>query len=144
PLRYHLVCNKTYLDPAMRKTPCRNIMELERLIKIAHQAEKEGLQALSVEESLSAALVLNRCDWLEQLGFTIAEALDRIGLENAAIIPVAAKKIGNRGNAHPHPCRLELPDSEVEAMLSVNDDITRFDTVLKRKASVPGYRYVSL
>ncbi|CEE29619.1 conserved hypothetical protein [Xanthomonas citri pv. citri] len=38
---------------------------------------------MSTGEALTAALVLNRHDWLAELGYTIAQALDRIDSDTA-------------------------------------------------------------
>ncbi|WP_096807590.1 hypothetical protein, partial [Xanthomonas citri] len=38
---------------------------------------------LSTGEALTAALVLNRHDWLAEMGYTIAQALDRIDSDTA-------------------------------------------------------------
>lgn len=39
------------------------------------------LETLSTGERLIVALVLNRADWLQQLGYTMVEAIDWIGDE---------------------------------------------------------------
>ncbi|KGU42927.1 hypothetical protein [Xanthomonas citri] len=46
---------------------------------------------LSTGEKLAAALALNRFDWLAKMDYTIAEAIERIGPQWAALIPDAAK-----------------------------------------------------
>ncbi|MDV2453499.1 hypothetical protein [Xanthomonas hortorum] len=54
-------------------------MNLERTIEIARAAARMGGPGpLSTGEALTAALVLNRADWLAEMDYTIAEALDRI------------------------------------------------------------------
>ncbi|MFT0850605.1 hypothetical protein VRY85_07465 [Achromobacter sp. F4_2707] len=52
-----------------------------RMLNIAQEAALHGIGAMSLGEALTAALVLNRCDWLHERGYSIAEALDRIGPE---------------------------------------------------------------
>lgn len=39
----------------------------------------EAVSVMSTSESLVTALVCNRCDWLTRLGYTIPEALTRVG-----------------------------------------------------------------
>lgn len=39
----------------------------------------DALSVMSTGESLASALVCNRCDWLTRLGYTIPEALTRVG-----------------------------------------------------------------
>ncbi|UKE73242.1 hypothetical protein [Xanthomonas graminis] len=54
-------------------------MNLDRTVAVARAALKySGPGPLSTGEALTAALVLNRHDWLTTLGYTIAEALDRV------------------------------------------------------------------
>ena len=54
-------------------------MNLQRTIEVARAAERmEGPGPLSTGEALTAALVLNRADWLAEMDYTIAQALDRI------------------------------------------------------------------
>lgn len=54
-------------------------MELNRIVEIAQFAQQnDGPGPLSMGEALTAALVLNRHDWLKRMDYTIAEALDRI------------------------------------------------------------------
>ncbi|KGT55746.1 hypothetical protein NY96_10170 [Xanthomonas citri pv. fuscans] len=59
-------------------------MNLQRTIEIARTAARMGGPGpLSTGEALTAALVLNRHDWLAEMGYTIAQALDRIDSETA-------------------------------------------------------------
>ncbi|NIJ79657.1 hypothetical protein [Xanthomonas cannabis] len=54
-------------------------MNLQRMIEVARAAARmKGPGPLSTGEALTAALVLNRADWLAEMDYTIAEALDRI------------------------------------------------------------------
>ena len=53
-------------------------MNLQRTIEVARAAARMGGPGpLSTGEALTAALVLNRHDWLDEMDYTIAEALDR-------------------------------------------------------------------
>ncbi|HYG08247.1 MAG TPA: hypothetical protein VD865_17800 [Stenotrophomonas sp.] len=54
-------------------------MNLQRIVEVTRAAVRMGEPGpMSTGEALTAALVLNRHDWLMDMGFTIAEALDRI------------------------------------------------------------------
>ena len=54
-------------------------MNLQRTIEIARAAARLGEPGpLSTGEALTAALVLNRHDWLADMGYTVAQALDRL------------------------------------------------------------------
>lgn len=55
--------------------------ELERLLEKCRYARECGFGTLSTGERLIVALVLNRADWLQQLGYTMVEAIDWIGDE---------------------------------------------------------------
>ena len=50
-----------------------------RMLNIAQEAALHGIGTMSLGEALTAALILNRCDWLRERGYSIAEALERIG-----------------------------------------------------------------
>ncbi len=53
-------------------------MNYDHILDCARAAFRmDGTGYLSTGESLAAALVLNRHDWLKALNYTIAEALDR-------------------------------------------------------------------
>lgn len=54
-------------------------MTLARVIELARWAKRmDGTGPLSTGEALTAALMLNRHDWLHAMDYTIAEALGRI------------------------------------------------------------------
>ena len=63
-----------------------------RLLAIAQRAAREGIGALSLGEALTAALVLDRNDWLHERGYSIADALERIGTDWAARVPAVARQ----------------------------------------------------
>ncbi|WFC43203.1 hypothetical protein [Pseudoxanthomonas sp. SE1] len=55
-------------------------MTLDDVVTCARFArQNDGTGPLSTGESLIAAVVLNRADWLQNMGYTILEALVRIG-----------------------------------------------------------------
>ncbi|MDE1143510.1 MAG: hypothetical protein PW999_28615 [Paraburkholderia tropica] len=51
---------------------------LEHLIHKTLQAKAGGLDALSTGEKLAAAILLNRFDWLQEMDYSMAEAIARI------------------------------------------------------------------
>lgn len=54
-------------------------MNLHRIVEVARAARRMGETGhLSTGEALTAALVLNRGDWLARMGYTMAEAIDRV------------------------------------------------------------------
>lgn len=69
--------------------------EFRHMLAKCRDARAGGWGVLSTGEKLAAALVLNRPDWLQEQGYTIAEALDRIGPEWSEMVPAVAKALDN-------------------------------------------------
>ena len=70
------------------------------LLSKARQAMRFGRCVWAVQstgEKVAVALVLNRADWLEELGYTIAEAIEQAGQEWVAIIPQIARQLAEDG-----------------------------------------------
>lgn len=65
-------------------------VEYKHLLGKARDAKRGGRDAWSVQstgEKVAVALVLNRADWLASINYTLAEAIDRTGLEWLALVP---------------------------------------------------------
>jgi hypothetical protein len=70
------------------------------LLNKARQVTRCGRCAWSVQstcEQVAVALVLNRADWLEEQGYTIAEAIERAGQDWVAIVPQVARQLAEEG-----------------------------------------------
>ncbi|MDE1155357.1 MAG: hypothetical protein PW735_06445 [Acidobacteriaceae bacterium] len=70
--------------------------EYEHLLRKARDAKHGDEQAWAVQstgEKVAVALVLNRADWLAAMGYTIAEAIERSGLEWVAVMPRIARQL---------------------------------------------------
>jgi len=68
----------------------------EHLFRKARDAKRGGRNAWAVQstgEKVAVALVLNRSDWLEEIQYTIAEAIERSGQEWVSIIPQVARQL---------------------------------------------------
>jgi hypothetical protein len=68
----------------------------EHLLCKSRDASRGGSDAWAVQstgEKVAVALVLNRADWLEQIQYTIAEAIERSGVEWVAMIPQVARQL---------------------------------------------------
>ena len=68
------------------------------LLSKARSAKRGGHDAWAVQstgEKVAVALALNRADWLEEQGYTIAEAIDRAGQEWVAMIPLVARQLAD-------------------------------------------------
>lgn len=67
-------------------------LDFKHMLGKARDAAAGGINAMSTGETLAAALVLNRPDWLAAMNYTIAEAIDCIGPEWANLVPAVAKE----------------------------------------------------
>ena len=68
----------------------------EHLLRKSRDAKRGEHNAWAVQstgEKVAVALVLNRADWLEEIEYTIAEAIERSGPEWVAIIPQVARPL---------------------------------------------------
>jgi hypothetical protein len=66
------------------------------LLNKARNAMSCGRGAWAVQstgEKVAVALVLNRADWLEEIGYTIAEAIERAGQVWVSMIPEIARQL---------------------------------------------------
>ncbi|KGR40819.1 hypothetical protein [Xanthomonas vasicola] len=73
-------------------------MNLQRTIEVARAAARMGGPSpLSTGEALTAALVLNRADWLAEMDYTIAEALDRIDPDTVQHLRDAERALRQEG-----------------------------------------------
>ena len=62
-------------------------MNLDRIVGVARAARRMGETGyLSTGEALTAALVLNRGDWLARMGYTMAEAIDRVDRDTLPLL----------------------------------------------------------
>lgn len=71
--------------------------EYKHLIGKCRDAAHGGWSVQSTGEKLAAALVLNRPDWLVTMGYTIAEAIRRVGPEWVAMIPDVERELRDEG-----------------------------------------------
>lgn len=70
-------------------------IELNHILRVARYAKTNGYGVLSTGEQLAAALVLNRADWLAEMGYTMPEAIDRIGPEWSALLIEAQRAMND-------------------------------------------------
>lgn len=66
---------------------------LKQIIDKSRTAKRGHFGVLSTGEKLAAALVLNRADLLAEAGYSMAEAIDRVGPDWLARIPEAARQL---------------------------------------------------
>ena len=70
----------------------------QHLLHKSRDAKRGGHDAWAVQstgEKVAVALVLNRSDWLEEIQYSIAEAIERSGQEWVAIIPQVARELAD-------------------------------------------------
>lgn len=68
----------------------------EHLLRKSRDVKLGGQNAWAVQstgEKAAVALVLNRSDWLTQIGYTIPEAIERSGAEWVAVMPQVARQL---------------------------------------------------
>lgn len=70
---------------------------LSEIVAKSRDAARGGFGVLSTGEKVAAALALNRADWLQGMGYTMAEAIDRMDDEWLAAIPQAARVLADEG-----------------------------------------------
>ena len=66
------------------------------LLRKARDAQHGGHSSWAVQstgEKVAVALVLNRPDWLAEVDYTIAEAMDRSGADWVSMIPKVARQL---------------------------------------------------
>jgi len=81
---------------------------MQTILSKIRDAANGNLGTLSTGEALIAALVLNRTDWITEMGYTVAQALERIGPNWSARLPEISQEYGQQEasiNADPKPFR---------------------------------------
>lgn len=69
----------------------------DQIRSCALSAHNGHFGVLSTGEKLAAALVLNRPDLLQEAGYTMAEAVARVGVDWLQYIPEVASDLRNEG-----------------------------------------------
>lgn len=72
----------------------------EHLLRKARDAKRGGREAWTVQstgERVAVALVLNHADWLAEIDYTIAEAIERSGADWVALIPEVSRQLAEEG-----------------------------------------------
>jgi len=111
----------------------------------ARQAAQGGFDVLSTGEKLAAALILNRPDWLSKMGYTIAEALVRVGAEWVAMIPAAAKLLNDTEAVFKGAEKTARDEEALQLLAGGVDGGDTIDVSAKLVSSgqAPGYRDAS-
>jgi hypothetical protein len=112
------------------------------ITKVRDAAQARGTSTLSTGEAVAAALVLNRPDWLEKMGYSIADAIERVGPEWVGMIPAAAKLL--KQEEFDQAVQNKSASDQVVLDSLATDDEVRVDAKLITYGSSPGYRDVDL
>jgi len=89
-------------------------MNLARVIELSKAARAAGTPGpMSTGEALTVALVLNRHDWLQEEGFTVAQALDRIDADTIPHLRAAERAL--QAEFGPAPLSLSL-EAQLDAL----------------------------
>ena len=66
------------------------------LLRKSRDGKQSGHEAWAVQstgEKVAVAMVLNRADWLAEIGYTLPEAIERSGAEWMAMIPQIGRQL---------------------------------------------------
>ncbi|MEQ1845867.1 MAG: hypothetical protein ABL983_09885 [Nitrospira sp.] len=88
----------------------------QHMLRICREALAGNRGILSTGEHLLAALILNRPDWLHEMKSTIAEAIDRVGLDWIALFPDVLTTLKKEGiDLQPISDENQLANGETES-----------------------------
>lgn len=120
--------------------------ELEHILEKTRSAHAGHWGVLSTGEKLVSALVLNRPDWLDDAGYSIAGALSRIGMQWAALIPEASRLLARERDREADVAATTARKKKANefAQIATTDEPLLMQGTLVTYGSAPGYRKVYL
>jgi hypothetical protein len=120
--------------------------DLEQILEKTRSAHSGYWGVLSTGEKLVTALVLNRADWLDEAGYSIADALSRIGVQWASLIPEASRRFAREVDLEASAAEKKAREKRIQefAELAATDEHLRMQGTLVTCGSAPGYRQVYL
>jgi len=68
-------------------------LPLDAVLHPCRKARDGKWGVLTTTEKLTVALVINRPDCIAELGFTLAQAIERVGMEQVAVMPTAVQRL---------------------------------------------------
>jgi len=113
----------------------------------AAAAGEQGHGPLSTGEKLMAALALNRPDWLARMGYTMVEALERIGDEWLTVLPRIAREVAEhqaRGEEAKRLASQALALTQAAAAGGTEGEPIDCAATLVTCGAAPGYRDATL
>jgi hypothetical protein len=120
--------------------------ELQHIVSKARSAYRGHRGVLSTGEKLAAALVLNRPDWLDEDGYSIVQALDRIGDNWVALLPAAARILAAELDSEASADRMAKRELSRTLLFheADGDEPVRLSARLVTQGYSPGHRSVDL
>lgn len=128
------------LGPGDVNSEVKQMSGFEHLVTKTQEAAAGHIGSLSTGEALAAALVLNRADWLKKMGYTIPEALDRIGPEWVSMLSRAAASIRKTQEAINEASRSSAEEAILDNLSPTSDEAVNVNGKLVTYGSAPGYR----
>lgn len=125
-------------------------MNYDHLMQKVRHAANGGINVLSTGEALAAALVLNRFDWLSNMGYTMAEALDRIDSDTVPLLRRAERQIRDELTEANEAADVARQDSAMSELRLTGDDIGEGPVSVDLQgrfvthSEAPGYRDATL
>jgi hypothetical protein len=117
---------------------------LEHLVGKALDAATGGLGALSTGEQLAVALILNRPDWIVEMGYTLAEAIDRVEPQWLSLIPQAARAVATANQALAGAVSsARIAQRTSQLLPDTPDEVIDLTATLVTDGDAPGYRDAS-
>lgn len=113
----------------------------ELTMKARYALENGSTGCMSTGEALAVALVLNRSDWLADMGYTIAQALGRVDDDLIQAVPAAAKLVNECSRAIE---QVQTSVREDVALSDLSQGEIDVNATLVTYGNSPGYRSVSL
>lgn len=125
----------------------------DHMLRVSLHAATHGPGVLSTGERLAAALVLNRPDWLAKQGYSIPDALSRIGADWANLIPKVADAVIRELSKRADAKAIVEEGLRISSAFGAHGDgdggdgeppTVDFTANLRTYGSAPGYRDVTL
>ncbi|MGX2089707.1 hypothetical protein [Xanthomonas axonopodis] len=118
---------------------------LQHILAKSRAAAAGDLGVLSTGEQIAAALALNRPDWLVEMRYSLAEAIDRLSADWLAQIPEAARQLVDEAAAEKEEFALDEQQRQLDALLDAPcDEPVRLLAEFVNHGNAPGYRDVDL
>ncbi|WP_372364204.1 hypothetical protein ACCQ07_22065 (plasmid) [Xanthomonas sp. NCPPB 3583] len=118
---------------------------LQHILAKSRAAAAGDLGVLSTGEQIAASLALNRPDWLVDMGYSLAEAIDRLSADWLAQIPEAARQLVDEATAEKEAHAIDEQQRQLDALLEApRDEPVRLLAEFVTHGNAPGYRDVDL